>query len=110
MIMVFVDEAKRKYIKTGMVNPFCKTDNIVKWNKEIELIDCDTCGEQRDCPAYMKESRYPVDAGGAGQCLRLEEFRSPYAFRNGNGDVVVIPDEVVDRIADRVKYLLNSQK
>ena len=68
-----------------------------EWRLEYELTDCKTCGDN-DCPHRLKESRYPVDAGGGLQCLRLAQHKNPFTWRNPNGQVISIDESVVKKI------------
>lgn len=69
-----------------------------EWRKEMDLIDCQNCGYSYDCYHRNHRERLPADAGGDGQCLRLAKYLSPYAFKNVDGQIIIIPDSVVEAI------------
>jgi len=75
-----------------------KVSKVVdEWREEYALCDCATCYDDK-CMYRRKVERFPLDAGGQNQCLRLMQSKSRYAWRNGNGDVITIPEEVVSAI------------
>ena len=92
---------KAQYFQSGAqawkVPPRTPAEVISKWRKEYELCDCATCYDDQ-CQYRFKVERFPLDAGGQDQCLRLMQSKSRYTWRNGNGEVITIPDEVVSAI------------
>ena len=91
---------KQAYLKGEYYLCNATPETKEEYSIEKDLINCDTCG-LRDCGYRNSEDRFPIDAGGKGQCIRLEEYKSDYAFRNDNGLIIVIPDEVIERIVER---------
>lgn len=78
--------------------------------KEVELTRCITCMDKQ-CPYRDKDERFPPDAEGKGQCLRWAEWAyqdNPYFWRNLNGDIIVIPLEIVEAIRDPSKKVDHS--
>ena len=91
---MWVSEEKRRYFEQGgspWLNP------TPEWKRQFQLCDCLTCFD-RDCKARDKSSRFPCDSGGDGQCLRLAQAESDFAFRNVDGRVIVLPEEIVNKI------------
>ena len=75
------------------------SDGIMpEWRKEKDLVNCQDCGYHYDCFHKNSTERFPADAGGKGQCLRLAQYLSPYSFQNVDGQIIVIPEDVVDAI------------
>ena len=67
-----------------------------EWYTERKLIDCSDC--LYDCPQKNRPERLPADAGGKGQCLRHAQYLSDFAFRNVDGSVIILPDEIIQAI------------
>lgn len=70
---------------------------LMEWKREWNLCNCRDCYD-RDCRFRNSQDRFPVDADGKNQCLRLMKDKTDYVFRNGNGTVITIPDEIVKLI------------
>lgn len=92
---------KPQYFQSGAqgwkVPPGTPAEAVSEWRKEYDLCDCSTCYD-RECQHRNKDARFPLDAGGQAQCLRLMQSKSRYTWRNGNGEVITVPDEVVNAI------------
>ena len=73
-----------------------------KWRSEFNACNCHLGCYDNECKYRDKKERFPVDAGGESQCLRLARLKSDFAFRNVNGDVIIIPDSIVERILDKM--------
>lgn len=69
------------------------------WRHEYNLCNCNSCQDE-GCKVRQSSARFPVDAGGQDQCLRLMKEKTPYVWRNADGRVIVIPDEVVKAIRE----------
>lgn len=65
--------------------------------REISAVQCSTCLDS-ECKHRGRTDRLPIDAGGKSQCLRWAKLVSRYSFRNGDGTVIIIPDEVIAAI------------
>lgn len=93
-----VDNWKRQYFAhdgAGYLIPHTlPAEKAGEWKNELALCDCATCID-RECNCKNLTSRFPADAGGQDQCLRLMQTKSPFSFRNGDGTVITIPPEVV---------------
>lgn len=69
-----------------------------------QAINCFECphnhGEQCDCKHAFKKARLPEWAGGQNQCIRflLERENNKFCWLTPNGEVIVIPESVVDAI------------
>ena len=74
-----------------------KNETVRAWKKEKDLTNCQTCDDS-SCPARSDPERFNTDAGGKLQCLRLAKYLHPFAFRNCDGRVVVIPKSIVKAI------------
>ena len=70
-----------------------------KTEKELELVDCSTCYDA-ECVYRKKGERFPPDAGGKGQCFRWAQDQYPFCWRNVSGDIIIIPQEIIDALAD----------
>ena len=71
------------------------------WRDEAAALKCSTCF-QENCKFRDKHERLPDDAGGEGQCLRWAQEFTPLAWRNVDGRVIVMPQEVLDTIRDMI--------
>ena len=94
-ITMYVNEQKKHFFDEGgqpWMNP------SPSWKQQYDLCNCRTCLEQNDCSFSGKKERFPLDAGGKGQCLRLAQAESDFAFRNVDGRVIVLPEEIVNKI------------
>lgn len=71
---------------------------LMEWKREWDLCNCRDCYDW-DCKSRNSgPDRFPLDAGGKNQCLRLMKDKTDYVFRNGDGTVITIPDEIVKLI------------
>ena len=70
---------------------------LTEWKRQWELCNCRTCYDQA-CRCRNSPDRFPIDADGKDQCLRLMKDRTPFVFRNGSGLVIEIPEEIVKLI------------
>ena len=70
---------------------------VQQWRKEYSLCDCLRCYD-RECTCREKNIRFPASAGGRDQCLRYARTLIKYAFRNPDGTVIIIPDEIIEAI------------
>ena len=68
-----------------------------RWRAEADALNCNSC-YMTDCKFRNKHERLPDDAGGEGQCLRWAQKFTPLAWRNLDGRVIVMPQEVLDAI------------
>ena len=91
---------KEVYFQDGNANALDGLSDEIRneWITEKELINCLDCRMNAECIHARTSDRLPADAGGKGQCIRLAEHLSPYAFQNTNGDVITIPSEIVAAI------------
>ena len=67
------------------------------WKAEAKLLDCSRCDDEV-CAFRFKQDRFPEDAGGHSQCLCWAQEFTPLAWRNPDGRVIVMPQEVIDRL------------
>lgn len=81
-----------------------------RWTQEAKLTDCGDCPHSQECIYCYKTVRFPADAGGEAQCIRLAQYQSKYAFENANHQIIIIPDEIIDRIKDSVIAAINGQE
>jgi len=92
---------KPQYFASGAtgykIPPGTPAEVSQKWRSEYDLCDCSTCYD-RDCRCRNKNIRFPVDAGGQNQCLRLMQTKTPFVFRLATGLVIELPLEMVQRI------------
>lgn len=99
---MYIDERKKKYFISGMSN-FMFSSVPQAWKQEQGACDCysekSPCYDS-ECPYRGRFERYPADIGGQGQCLRLAQLHSPFAFRNVDGRVIELPFNVVQKIID----------
>ena len=94
----YIDKEKRDLFLSGFNNLWrTNSAKVDEWRKEFELCNCYTCMET-SCKHREKETRFPEDIGGACQCIRTIQEKADFAFRNVNGDIIVIPPEVVKMI------------
>ena len=95
-----IDEHKKKLFSQGFP-PWLANGCSESWRREYQLCDCESseypCYDC-DCPVRGKNERFPHDAGGAGQCLRLAQAKSRFSFRIEGGTVITIPDEIIKEI------------
>lgn len=100
---MYIDERKKKFFLSGMTN-FMFSSVPDTWQQEKSACDCystvNPCYDS-ECTFRGRHERYPADIGGEGQCLRLAQLQSPFAFRNVDGRVVVIPDSIINRICPK---------
>ena len=68
-----------------------------RWYAEQRLLNCSQCDDEA-CVARFKQDRFPEDVGGKGQCLRWAQEFTPLAWRNQDGRVIIMPQEVIDRL------------
>lgn len=64
---------------------------------EAKLLDCSCCDDDA-CTFRFKQDRFPQDAGGKGQCLRWAREFTPLAWRNQDGRVIVMPQDIIDKL------------
>lgn len=105
---MFVNENKKRLFERDFAA--WGSDPPQAWRQEWAACSCQNCYDEYDmpaCPVRDTFDRFPVDAGGRGLCLRLCQLKNKYAFRNpSGGDVIVIPDKIVQAIA---KDILGSR-
>ena len=68
-----------------------------RWWAEAAALECSSCNVE-ECAFRFKEERLPEDAGGNCQCIRWAEKFTPLAWRNPDGRVIVMPQEILDAI------------
>lgn len=70
--------------------------------KDSNSLNCADCNEQ--CSFRWKQERIPVFADGKGQCIRWhrEADNNPYSWVNGDGTVIAIPEEIIDKLFDEI--------
>lgn len=68
-----------------------------RWKAEAAALNCATCNDE-NCPVRFNGDRLPADAGGKSQCLRWAQEFTPLAWRNPDGYVIIMPQEVFDTI------------
>jgi len=68
-----------------------------RWKAERRMLDCSQCDDEA-CEFRFKQDRFPEDAGGKGQCLRWAQEFTPLAWKNQDGRVIIMPQEVIDRL------------
>ena len=91
---MYIDQSKKRFFESGgpaYLNP------TEEWKRQFKLCDCSNCCEY-DCPSRFKNSRFPPDAGGQGQCLPLAKDGEGVAFRNIDGTIVQIPADIVSAL------------
>ena len=91
---MWVSEDKKRYFEQGG-QAWLKHN--AEWKREFELCNCQTCYDM-ECKARNKKTRFPEDAGGECQCLPLAQDKSKFAFRNVDGAVVILPENIVSNI------------
>ena len=98
-----IDEQKKKFFLSGMYS-FQISSPPAAWKQQKEACDCYSqvkpCYDS-ECPYRGRNERFPADVGGEGQCLRLAQLLSPFAFRNVDGRVVAIPQSIIDQICPK---------
>lgn len=65
--------------------------------REKRLLDCSDCPDGA-CAFRFSQDRLPEDAGGKGRCLRWAQEFTPLAWRNQDGRIIIMPQEVIDRL------------
>lgn len=94
---------KEAFFRTGdawRIPPGTSDEIARSWRREYDLCNCSSCNDTA-CRHRNKATRFPLDAGGQEQCLRLMQSKTRYTWRNGNGDIITIPAEVVKAIHDQ---------
>ena len=96
--------AKEQYFVNGerFVINYQPEEEQKKWRQEEALVNCGNCLYRSECDHCFKKERFPSDAGGDAQCLRLAQHMSKYAFINCNHNIIVIPDEIIEKIKDEI--------
>ena len=94
---------KMQYFASGATGyklpTYLSKEMAAEWNREYRLCDCSNCYDSA-CIVRQKHARFPIDAGGANQCLRMMQDKTPFVFRNGGGLVIEIPPEIVKAIRE----------
>lgn len=102
-IRPYEPSGKKAFFQTGdawRIPPGTPEAIQAAWRKEYELCNCSTCYDT-GCKHRNTQKRLPLDVGGQDQCLRLMQSKTRYTWRNGNGDIITIPAEVVKAIHDQ---------
>ena len=84
---------KQRYFDRGG-ELFLSDPRAEEWREEYQRCNCKTCYDE-NCKARFRGIRFPVDVGGQGQCIRNESAKNRFAFRNVDGTVIVIPEDII---------------
>lgn len=76
---------------------FLPPEPAAQYRAEQELLDCSNCDDEK-CAFRFKNERFPEDAGGKGQCLRWAQKFTLLAWRNQDGRVIIMSQEVLDKL------------
>lgn len=76
---------------------YASPEVAARLRSEAKLLDCSRCDDEA-CTFRFKNDRLPEDAGGKSQCLRWAQEFTPLAWRNPDGRIIIMPQEVIDRL------------
>lgn len=83
--------------QTFKLPPNLPEEKIRQYQRLRDLCDCSTCYDH-ECRVRDTHARYPVEAEGMDQCLRMMRTRSEYVFRTPLGLVIEVPPGIVEKI------------
>ena len=76
---------------------FLSPEMAARYRTEKQLLNCSDCDDEA-CAFRFKQDRFPEDVGGKGQCLRWAQEFTPLAWRNQDGRVIIMPQEIIDKL------------
>lgn len=76
---------------------FLSAETVARLRAEREALNCSYCDDEA-CAFRFKQDRLPEDVGGKSQCLRWAQEFTPLAWRNQDGRVIIMPQEIIDKL------------